>query len=250
MNLLHLTGRWPVRPALAAIGFACAAGVLAITCGTTAASAAVPSAGSSASPSAASQSLASAAKPRLQPGFTPEGKIKSFYDVPGLAATAAGRKQLQAYTAADGTTCSDDVDIMSYANGLYVSAEVGWAGARNGILRARASVIGPWELFRECWYVNTAGKYVFSLQSQANSKWVSIEYNYTGNLYEVLRARAATAGEWEHFYMGVPQNWHMDLQAVHLGRYVSVELGNTGDDYAILRARATAFGPWEDLGQA
>jgi hypothetical protein len=33
------------------------------------------------------------------------------------------------------------------ANGLWVSAELGYSGSEYGMLRARAGSIGPWELF-------------------------------------------------------------------------------------------------------
>jgi hypothetical protein len=41
--------------------------------------------------------------------------------------------------------CSE-VSIKA-ANGLYVSAEIGYTGSYYGMLRARATSIGPWEIF-------------------------------------------------------------------------------------------------------
>jgi hypothetical protein len=37
--------------------------------------------------------------------------------------------------------------IQSVANGRYVSAEQGWSGDRQGLLRARAADVGAWEMF-------------------------------------------------------------------------------------------------------
>ncbi|WP_424887005.1 hypothetical protein [Streptomyces sp. XH2] len=37
--------------------------------------------------------------------------------------------------------------ITSRANGRLVSAELGYGGDTYGMLRARATAVGPWELF-------------------------------------------------------------------------------------------------------
>jgi hypothetical protein len=39
------------------------------------------------------------------------------------------------------------IAIQSTANGFYVSTEIGWTGDRDGLLRARATVIGEWEQY-------------------------------------------------------------------------------------------------------
>ena len=47
--------------------------------------------------------------------------------------------------------CHDYTDgfwfIQSDANNLYVSAELGYTGGNYGMLRARATSIGPWEQY-------------------------------------------------------------------------------------------------------
>jgi hypothetical protein len=81
------------------------------------------------------------------------------------------------------------VHMRSLRNGLWVSSEQGYSGARRGMLRARASSIGPWEKF----YSDRG------LKSLANNRWVSVEMNYSGSLKYMLRARATSPGPWEQF---------------------------------------------------
>jgi hypothetical protein len=86
------------------------------------------------------------------------------------------------------------ITLRSEANGLYVTAELGYTGTDNGMpiagmLRARATSVGPWEEFQTD---NEALK-------AANYTYVSAELSYTGTDYGMLRARAATIGPWEKF---------------------------------------------------
>lgn len=82
-----------------------------------------------------------------------------------------------------------NLSIRSLANGKWVSAELNYGGALNGMLRARADSIGPWETF----YAPNG------IQSRANWKWVSAELQYTGIREGMLRARANGYGPWERF---------------------------------------------------
>jgi hypothetical protein len=79
--------------------------------------------------------------------------------------------------------------IRSLANGRWVSAELGYGGAKYAMLRARATSIGPWETFN--------GAYGF--RNTKNGRWVSAELGYTGAYYAMLRARGDHYGPWEHF---------------------------------------------------
>ncbi len=45
------------------------------------------------------------------------------------------------------SACYGSVVITSRANGRLVSAELGYGGDTYGMLRARATAVGPWELF-------------------------------------------------------------------------------------------------------
>jgi hypothetical protein len=81
------------------------------------------------------------------------------------------------------------VAIRSKANFRWVSAELGYGGGRYGMLRARATSIGPWETFN-------AG---YGLRNITNWRWVTAELGYGGGLYGMLRARGDHYGPWEHF---------------------------------------------------
>src|SRR4051794_36847824 len=88
-----------------------------------------------------------------------------------------------------------DCELRSRANARYVSAELGYAGSSYGLLRARATKVGPWEKF-EC---VTTGTNQWAIRSRANGRYVTAELGYSGDLYGVLRARATTIGVRERF---------------------------------------------------
>jgi hypothetical protein len=79
--------------------------------------------------------------------------------------------------------------IRSRANNRWVSAELGRTGNDYGMLRARATSIGPWETFN-------GG---LGLRNNSNLKWVTAELGQTGSRDAMLRARANSYGPWEHF---------------------------------------------------
>jgi hypothetical protein len=83
--------------------------------------------------------------------------------------------------------------IRSVANGRYVSAELGWTGSSYGLLRARATTIGPWERFR------IPATALTTIRSTANGRYVTAEVGWTGSSYGSLRARATAVGDWEYF---------------------------------------------------
>jgi hypothetical protein len=111
-------------------------------------------------------------------------------------ATAVGPWEKFTFVCLDGA--NDIYAIKSVANGRYVSAELGWGGNDYGMLRARATSIGPWERFR----VRSTGggsSITWTIQSMANSRYVSAEVGWTGDRYGLLRARATAIGPWERF---------------------------------------------------
>ena len=111
-------------------------------------------------------------------------------------ATAVGPWEKFTFVCLDGA--NDIYAIKSVANGRYVSAELGWGGNDYGMLRARATSIGPWERFR----VRSTGggsSITWTIQSMANSRYVSAEVGWTGDRYGLLRARATAIGPWEQF---------------------------------------------------
>jgi hypothetical protein len=143
--------------------------------------------------------------------------------------------------------CVDEEDMVSYANGLAISAELGYAGGDYGMLRARASAIGPWEMFG-LWpldpsnYTNT-----WAIQSWDTGLWVSTELGDSGSKYAMLRARANAIGPWEQYSLYELGGSLYAIQSRANGLFVSAELGYGGSYYGMLRARASAVGPWEQF---
>lgn len=143
-------------------------------------------------------------------------------------------------------------DLSTYqatlANGLLVTAELGYTGGVNGMLRARTSGnAGPWEKFK----VLQLSTETVAIRSNANGLFVSAELGYatTNPLYGMLRARSSSIGPWETFKRGdyFANNTVSHVFTAANGSYVTTELGYTGSEYAMLRARPnqTSIGPWE-----
>ncbi|AOJ06891.1 MULTISPECIES: fascin domain-containing protein [Burkholderia] len=174
--------------------------------------------------------------------------------VPALASADAGAElgirnlssviATPASPSAVGPTCTQNVTITSLANHDLVSTELGYAGNEYAMLRARATVEGPWEQYRIC---NFPSDGYWTIQSEADGLFVSAELGYTGDQYAMLRARASVVGPWEKFTL-VPCGLSCtSIQSLANGLFVSAELGYTGGQYGMLRARASVVGPWEQF---
>ncbi len=145
---------------------------------------------------------------------------------------------------AAGPTCTQNVTITSLANHDLVSTELGYAGNEYAMLRARATVEGPWEQYRVCNFPDAG---YWTIQSEADGLFVSAELGYTGNQYAMLRARASVVGPWEKFTLVSCGFNCTAIQSQANGLFVSAELGYTGAQYGMLRARASTVGPWEQF---
>jgi hypothetical protein len=162
--------------------------------------------------------------------------------------TTGNASKLATRAGANADTCSSyPVYYSSHGNhGAFVSVEIGYTGSRQYMLRARGDYRGPWEQFEECWYVNTSGRYVYTIRSLANWMYVTTEYNYSNSLARMLRARSSNVDIWQRFYIEVPANWQMTIESVQHGYYVAVEMDYGGQDFAMLRARTRGtIGTWE-----
>lgn len=182
--------------------------------------------GTSLAAALAKRSAVSPMMARAEKAFT---ALRSFANVP-----------------ADTITCFGNVSIQSNENHHFVSEEQGYTGANAHMLRARATSVGPWELYTECRDVNT---FLTDIVSQEDNLYVSEEQTYTGpNQYE-LRARASSFGAWETWYTAVnPCNGcNVLFVSGENGNYVSEEQGYTGYNQFELRARASTAGPWESF---
>ncbi|MDH6127379.1 RICIN domain-containing protein [Kitasatospora sp. GP82] len=133
--------------------------------------------------------------------------------------------------------------LWSQTNGRYVSAELGYGGDQNGMLRARADGMGPWEQFNLC---RNNKSNVYSIRSAANGRYVSAELGHGGDQNGMLRARADAIGPWEQFTIE-PTGTGYAIRSAANGLYVSAEYAYSGDQNGMLRARANAIGPWEQF---
>jgi hypothetical protein len=136
--------------------------------------------------------------------------------------------------------CFGNVTITSLGNGRLVSAELGYTGANNGMLRARATAVGPWEVYTVCFNGSAT-----TIQSQANGRFVSAELGYSGANNGMLRARATVVGPWEKFSIDSCGGNCVTIHSTANNRFTSAELGYSGANNGMLRARATVVGPWE-----
>ncbi|GGQ76756.1 fascin domain-containing protein [Couchioplanes azureus] len=167
--------------------------------------------------------------------------------IPYGAGSAAVEQQRSAIAArhnaaAQAVLCWHNVTIYANANRRWVSMEKGYSGTDNGMLRARATVVGPWERFVVC-RDNVTGYTYWA--SQDTGLVVSTELGYSAGDYGMLRARATIVGPWEQYYTtSQPGSW-FSMYAYGNGRWVSTEIGYSAGDYGMLRARATVIGPWE-----
>jgi len=163
-------------------------------------------------------------------------------------AMTAGLAIVTASPAAAGNGFCGNAALKSRANGMYLSAELGYGGNLYGALRARSSSIGPWERFELCQRTEVimgAPSYISTLQSLANGKFVSADWNLSGSQRGILRAGwATTAQGWEFFQIDAGN--HPAKIFVTSGLvYASAEMGYPGDLYGVVRARAANVGLWE-----
>jgi hypothetical protein len=97
----------------------------------------------------------------------------------------------------EAVSCWSNVIIYANANGRYVSTERGYGGDSANMLRARATAIGPWELY----YTSRAPRRGWTtMYANANNRYVSAEIGYGGDYNGMLRARATAIGPWEWYY--------------------------------------------------
>ena len=140
-----------------------------------------------------------------------------------------------------GVACAGPYRFHAFGTDLFVSAELGYPGDHYAMLRARATEVGPWEMFDLC----PEGNGETIIRSEANHLLVSAEFGFTGGYNGMLRARATLAAEWEHFRFGFRPQWYT-MENAGNGLLVSAEFGYGGGDLAMLRSRRVyPPGPWE-----
>lgn len=160
-------------------------------------------------------------------------------------ARALTRLEASSGATADQVNCWTGAAILAGANNDFVSAEMAYSGADYAMLRARATAIGPWELWDGCRDESTGETFIYS---DDNGDYVSAELAYSGSNYAEMRARATAIGPWEQWFTASdPCNgcgtyfWNGDN-----GDFASAEIAYSGSRYGELRARASSVGPWEE----
>jgi hypothetical protein len=144
-------------------------------------------------------------------------------------------------TAGPSWSCGAQGWFASRYTGLYVSDELGYAGGEKGMLRARSSSVGPWELYQFCGNAQTGAAAIFA---DGNAAWVSTEVSYSGALYGMLRARSFSIGAWEEYSLAGVEGAFSIWSAAN-ARWVSAEYGDSGNWWGMLRARSETIGAWE-----
>ncbi len=131
----------------------------------------------------------------------------------------------------------DGRTIVLYSVGMerFVSAEIGYPASSTGMLRARATAIGPWEKYTVI--LNNDGS--ISLRAQANGALVSAELGFSEPWHALLRARATEVGPWERFAVAPLANGvTFGLRSTANELYVSAE-NYAAEGNGALRARAS-----------
>ena len=177
--------------------------------------------------------------PATDTAAAPLSLIKAFTQ---LTSGHAG-KAISPDVAAAAISCSGPATLFSFGNNRWVSAELGYGAPNTGELRARATVVGPWEQYDVC-FDSSDG--TFQLFSLGNNSWVSAELGYGAPNTGELRARATAVGPWERFFIDDFGSF-ITLTSAASGRLVSAELSYAAPNTGMLRARATEIGPWEQF---
>jgi DNA-binding Lrp family transcriptional regulator len=180
-----------------------------------------------------------------QPNIAGSGAARRIGTILTAIALAAGALLVVASPASAVSSCNPNFVLVDNANKEFVSAELSYTGDYYGMLRARATSVGPWESFTLC----NMGTY-YTLQSNANHKYVSTEVGYSGQWNGMLRARADSVGPWERFQINqinAQPPFLFDMVSDQNLLYVSAELGYAPTDweYGMLRARSSSVGNWE-----
>jgi hypothetical protein len=184
--------------------------------------------------------------PAISAGALPAGLYPANAPAPGKGAPplfGAGARSSNPAARAHDLNCYPVQGFKSAANDRYVAAELG-NGRYPGMLRARATHLGPWEEHQFC---RERGTNYWSIFTNANQRWAITQINYLGADKGMLRAQATSIGPLEEYWIlcvhGEAGSFAIWSPAAE--QFVTAELGFKGEDYGMLRARASDVGPWE-----
>lgn len=123
----------------------------------------------------------------------------------------------------------------------YVTVDINNTGNHWAQLVARATTIGPNELFEVCKVDAGDGSSYWTIRADVNHMYVSADWGYTGADAGLLRARSAVVGPWEQFTLPswsqpgsfyaitYPMQWVMDTAPANV--------------YGVMRARSAFRSP-------
>lgn len=176
--------------------------------------------------------------------------LKKLLRTTGVTMTAGSLMLTTAPTAsADDlrVDCTPNQVLRAKENKRALSAELDYTGQKEGMIRARSTGIGAWEMFKICNYYGGEYKdqYQYTvLYSQAAQRYVSAEVEYSGADYGMLRARSTSVGQWEKF-LEKCDSLHCAYKSVANGKWVAAEFDYKNDGAGMLRARSATIGNWE-----
>jgi len=90
--------------------------------------------------------------------------------------------------------------IHSPEKDLFVATEKDYSGNDKGMLRARTlpEAIGTWEQYT----IDVLQSGDYTIKARANGNYVTVERQWTGDRFGMLRARSSSVGPWEKFTVG------------------------------------------------
>lgn len=131
--------------------------------------------------------------------------------------------------------------IKQVDSGKYVTVDINNTGNHWAQLVARATTIGPNELFEVCQVDAGGGTSYWTIRAEVNYMYVSADWGFTGADAGLLRARSTVVGPWEQFTLPswslpgsfyaitFPQPWVMDTAPANV--------------YGVMRARSAFRSP-------
>jgi hypothetical protein len=131
--------------------------------------------------------------------------------------------------------------IKQVDTNTYVTVDINNTGNHWAQLVARATTIGPKELFEVCKVDAGGGSSYWTIRAEVNNMYVSADWGYTGADAGLLRARSAVVGPWEQFTLPswsqpgsfyaitYPLQWVMDTAPANV--------------YGVMRARSAFRSP-------
>jgi hypothetical protein len=166
----------------------------------------------------------------------PKGSMSGTYVAKSTTGTESGKWRATPHS-------TFNCQLQSRSNRKYVTAELADPGALKGLLRARSSGVGTWQMF-QCVAI---GSDQWALKSRVNHKYVTTQIDYPGALKGVLRAGASKVGASERFtFRSVLSCSCYALKAVN-SRFATTDPSSSNATRGLLRAHGTTIGSRQEF---